>query len=490
LAQAVKAQVGPERRRRESALRRSHPQEAARCRTPSMYSPCPVGFMVQAGVQPFQLLCADAWEETPHVMAWSTAATDGTAPSPGPGWPGLGEWTITSEVGTAACDAEERATAGSRGSRRRRRRKAAAVRHGESPWAAAPSAPGPVTASTSADLPQVGTWIRRMPAVSEEQSRVESEAESEATAEAATDGASSPEGKGEDLGDPLELAESSERSSEVVSRLEMGDRAEQRNVLNWLLPAARQLALSRHGCRAVQKALEVAGGPGRDKLVTALEPHAVELYESLHGNHVLTKIVEMMPSASLRPLIGRLVEKGPTVVARHRFGCRVLERLIEHCSETEIGGLVDEIIADSEAVSRHPYGNFVIQHLLEHGMPHRRAEILRKLNGFVPQLAMHRTASHVVQRALDFGSEDQQRAIVGALLKAEGTASLVEVACTRYGSFVVEQLAGLLRGATWGEEVLRRLNQGLPELGKTPFGLRVVDKFGLQVHPGAAAAAP
>jgi len=293
---------------------------------------------------------------------------------------------------------------------------------------------------------------------------------------------------GEHLGDPLGLGESPRKSSEVLERLEHGSPTQRSQVLEWLLKAARPLALSKSGTRVVQRALEVAGGPGRDALVAELAPHAVELYESLHGNHVLTKVVEMMPSAALGPLIERLVERGPTAVARHRFGCRVMERLIEHCSETELGGLLDEIVAESGTLCRHPYGNFVVQHLLEHGTVRRQRDIMAQLLGSVPQLAMHRTASHVVQRALYYSEEEQRLAIVDAMLQAESPNSLVEVACSRYGSFVVEQLAGMRTPRS--EEVYRCISNGIPELVNSQFGIRVASRFGFEVQTAGVASVP
>mmetsp|Transcript_59529 Transcript_59529/g.153296 ORF Transcript_59529/g.153296 Transcript_59529/m.153296 type:complete len:465 (-) Transcript_59529:586-1980(-) len=282
-----------------------------------------------------------------------------------------------------------------------------------------------------------------------------------------------------------ELVEHQEKCSELVAKLEAADSAEKKRIIEWLLPVAMQLALSRCGCRVVQKALEAQGSAGRNLLVAELEPNTVELYESLHGNHVLTKMIEMMPSAALRPIVDRLWEKGATSVARHRFGCRVFERLIEHCNETEIGALLDQIVADSEALCRHQYGNFVVQHLLEHGSALRRNAILARLLPDIPALAMHRTASHVVQRALDYSDEEGQAAIVNQLLWAANPGSLIEVAGSRYGSFVAEQLNTLKMPNNQGlsDEVARRFADNIAELGKSNFGNRVVECFGLEVPP-------
>merc|ERR1740139_1532410 len=102
--------------------------------------------------------------------------------------------------------------------------------------------------------------------------------------------------------------------------------------------------------------------------------------------------------------------------------------------------MVDEFVNRSEELSRHQYGNFVIQHLLEHGSCFRRAGVLQRLLPFLPYLSTHRTASHVVQQALNHSSAEGRQALVEALLQAEPPYMLVQLAASRYGSYVVEAL--------------------------------------------------
>lgn len=270
------------------------------------------------------------------------------------------------------------------------------------------------------------------------------------------------------------VGESQERSGEILERLEVADRIERSQLIGWISKAARPLSLSKWGCRVVQKALEVASSTDRDALVAKLDGFVEDLYDSPHGNHVLSKIVEVMPSASIGCVIAKLVGKG-TTVARHRFGCRVLERLIEHCDESQIGTLIDEIVAESAALSKHAYGNFVVQHLMEH-LPSRRASILEGMLQDLPMLGNHRHGSHVVQKVMEHCDEEGKEAIISALLHAESPNTLVEVACSRYGSFVVEQLAGMSEA---GNEVKQAIVDGRDRLSDSPFGFRVLEHFDL-----------
>lgn len=246
--------------------------------------------------------------------------------------------------------------------------------------------------------------------------------------------------------------------------------------IDWIADGAVTLAFAKHGCRVVQKAIDVAGAPERERIALKLQPHVVELCESMHGNHVLAKLVEVLPPSA----VGFVAEKlrGCEVkTAKHRFGCRIWERLIEHCADdSQMRVALDAIVTEAATLCRHPYGNFVVQHLLEHGSPERQTALLALLLPELPLLASHRTASHVVQKALDFAGETGERAIVLRLLGGEPPHSLEEVACTRYGSFVVEQI--ILKSSAWAEgEVSARLTPCLLQLSASQFGKRVADKI-------------
>lgn len=244
----------------------------------------------------------------------------------------------------------------------------------------------------------------------------------------------------------------------------------------------RAMALSKDTCREVQRRLEEASGPVRDAIFAALVPHTVELYESPHGNHCLTKAIEVMPSQSLGPLIQQIESRGVLAVAKHRFGCRLMERLTEHCTKREMASLINVFIQSAEELARHDYGNFVIQHLLEHGDEDSRIAVLQRLLPNLPMLSMHRKASHVVQCALKFCSMDAQRAIVESILRAQSPYSLEEIADSRYGSYVAEELLPAMRYLEHPEplqETLGRLAAALPDRQTSMYFIRVAARFGL-----------
>lgn len=281
-----------------------------------------------------------------------------------------------------------------------------------------------------------------------------------------------------------DLAEDAELCNELASALDGGS-CDSGEALRWILPELLPLSLAPLSCRVIQKLLEYTGGHDRDLLADALIPHMVTLYESRHGNYVITKVIEVMPSTALRPIIDRIRAKH-TVVARHRFGCRLLERLIEHATEEDMGELVDQYVAEAEDLCRHQFANFVIQHLLEHGSEDRKARILRRMLPTVRHLSQHRTASHVVQRALANCSPQDKCELVQAIVGSRPRA-VAELAATRYGSFVVEELLSIPFAA---EHVIRCLREAPESLKQLPAFVRIAAACGLGPPAPARADVP
>lgn len=223
-----------------------------------------------------------------------------------------------------------------------------------------------------------------------------------------------------------------------------------------------------------QKAVEFAWGADRKTLLEALQPHIMELCTSPFGNLVLSKVVQVMPSAWLNCIIEAFSGKVLSI-ARHRYGGRLLERLIEHCNEDQISCLLDEIVADAESLSQHSSGNFVVQRALEHGTSAQVMEIMRRLCARTESMSQHRYGSHVVECALGRGDETGRDMLVQALL---GDCDVVGVACSRFGVLVIERLADL---PTSHDIVKERLIGGLHFLEVSRFGRRVLDAFNVTI---------
>jgi len=215
--------------------------------------------------------------------------------------------------------------------------------------------------------------------------------------------------------------------------------------LDWVQNSFWPLALTKRGCRIVQKAIDVGTPAYQQLLVEKLHGRVDECMASPHTNYVLQKFIEIMPPERTQFVLTELQGKG-TQVARHRFGCRIFQRLIEHCSPEQTEQLINEVLSDAASLCRHQYGNFVIQHILQHGSASQRSTIAAVVGEDIIRFAKHRIASHVVSCTMVHCPQEDVQHLTHAVLHDAG--QLADLSRREYGSFVVREVnraARLLR---------------------------------------------
>jgi hypothetical protein len=135
-------------------------------------------------------------------------------------------------------------------------------------------------------------------------------------------------------------------------------------------------------------------------------------------------------------------------MARHRYGCRILSRLVEFDAEGEgTLALFAEILAsDVVKLCNHDYGHHVVNQIMECGPPHLRMRIVGALaaEGDVVHCAKQRNASQVIERGLRHGSQED-RTLLAAFLLAQ-PASFGALVCHVYGVHVARALLQLPPG--------------------------------------------
>jgi len=229
--------------------------------------------------------------------------------------------------------------------------------------------------------------------------------------------------------------------------------------------------------RAVQYLLEKLPMKDQVALVTALHGHVRNAINSPYANYVVQKVVELMTPAQASFIIEELLGNAGAV-ARHRFGCRVLCRVLEHCSmgNEHVTALVDEILSDTPALCRHTFGNYVMQHVLEFGAPEQRHIIATALLRDV-RSAKNRNASHVLEKALEVCLPDDQRALAEHLLSSPHPLDLLTLAEHQFGCFVVRALLRL--PGHFAQETRACLEPHVSKLEASRHGRKVLEEFRL-----------
>jgi pumilio RNA-binding family len=82
-------------------------------------------------------------------------------------------------------------------------------------------------------------------------------------------------------------------------------------------------------------------------------------------------------------------------LSTHPYGCRVIQRILEHCLPEQTMPILKEMHDQTERLVQDQYGNYVIQHVLEHGTSEDRNKIVMELRGHILPLSQHKFARFV-----------------------------------------------------------------------------------------------
>lgn len=201
------------------------------------------------------------------------------------------------------------------------------------------------------------------------------------------------------------------------------------------------LSQDRAGCRQVQCALEESKRETCQAIASELRGHVWEAVEHCHANFVLQRCIERLSSHGSQWIIDELQRLGSaTYLATHRFGCRIFERLLEHCTAEQVHPLVDELLCDNVgAICADQFGNYVFQHLLEHLVDEgQRRRLMEALVMNVGWMCTDYYAAGVVSHALVHCSVEEKRVLGSALL--EHPDQLLQMVTQRFGRLIVERL--------------------------------------------------
>jgi len=240
--------------------------------------------------------------------------------------------------------------------------------------------------------------------------------------------------------------------------------------------SVRRLCFESTGCRVIQQALKVGGKTYVTELVEELHGSVLEAASSPHANYVLQAVIAQVPTELVKFIIQEI--KGKAVeVARHRYGCRILCRLLEHSpsNESSVHMLVDEILEDPVKMCRHTYAHHVMNSIMEHGIPEQRQIVAAAVKQDLLANACGRTASYVVEKILLYGSQCDREEVTAKLCNPENIVWLGQSEC---GGFVVRTMASM-PATSFSKDVMGLVQAGAEQLAMTKYGKRLLQDLGL-----------
>ncbi len=95
-------------------------------------------------------------------------------------------------------------------------------------------------------------------------------------------------------------------------------------------------------------------------MVQELDGHVLKCVKDQNGNHVVQKCIECVDPVALQYIVDSFHGQVFSL-STHPYGCRVIQRILEHCTVEQTKPLLDELHEHTESLVQDQYGNYVIQ---------------------------------------------------------------------------------------------------------------------------------
>ena len=159
-----------------------------------------------------------------------------------------------------------------------------------------------------------------------------------------------------------------------------------------------------------------------------------------NGNHVVQKAIERIPAEHIQFIVNAF--QGEVCKnATHPYGCRVIQRMLEHCEEPTRLAILQELHSCASTLISDQYGNYVTQHLIQHGRPEDRRKIINLVISNLVKFSKHKFASNVVEKSIEFGALEERLQIVQKLTMTNerGESPVQTLIRDQYGNYVVRK---------------------------------------------------
>ncbi|KAJ6845920.1 pumilio-like protein 1-like [Iris pallida] len=265
---------------------------------------------------------------------------------------------------------------------------------------------------------------------------------------------------------------------------EHGSAAQRRELADQLTGHVLTLSLQMYGCRVIQKAIEVVDLDQQTRMVAELDGHVMRCVRDQNGNHVIQKCIECIPQDAIQFIVSSFYDQ-VVILSTHPYGCRVIQRVLEHCDDPKTQQIMmDEILLSVCMLAQDQYGNYVVQHVLEHGKPHERTSIIKKLAGQIVQMSQQKFASNVVEKCLTFGGPVERQILVNEMLgTTDENEPLQAMMKDQFANYVVQKVLETCDDQQ-RELILSRIKVHLNALKKYTYGKHIVARVEKLVAAG------
>ena len=227
---------------------------------------------------------------------------------------------------------------------------------------------------------------------------------------------------------------------------EHGDQMQKAALVKKMKGHVYALSTQTYACRVVQKALGHILVAQQIELMQELDGKVMECIKCENGNHVIQVAIEQVPLEHI-PFMIDAVQHDVQYLSMHKYGCRVIQRMLEHAKDDILIWLIPELHKCSALLIADQFGNYVPAHIVEKGCPEDRNKIIAVVQSNLVQYSKQKFASHVVEKCIRFGADHQRKDFMRLLcsMNERGENELEHLIRDGFANYVVQSLLETLQ---------------------------------------------
>merc|ERR1712060_1007178 len=190
-----------------------------------------------------------------------------------------------------------------------------------------------------------------------------------------------------------------------------------------------------------------------------------------------------MPPMSLGFIIDGLNDNAERM-AGHVYGCRVIQRLFEHCMPQQLEGMLGRFLNSIAKLARDNHGNYVVQSILEKGKKEDKRWIIDVIHKDFLDFAKNKVASNIVEKCFEIATigadaeflKEARGALFRKMLGDHGdpNSPLRQLLLDKFGNCTVQCVIKHIHG-TERETLRERIITAEPELQGSTNVRQIID---------------
>jgi hypothetical protein len=170
-------------------------------------------------------------------------------------------------------------------------------------------------------------------------------------------------------------------------------------------------------------------------------------------------------------------------LSSHPYGCRVVQRILEHCTDSQKGVILEELRSCCSELVQDCYGNYVIQFVMQHGWDADRAVLIKEVQEHLLDFSQHKFASNVVEKCIQFANKKDRDEMIWTIINvtfdinnpvdSKGHCVLESMVRDPYANYVVQKVIDVSDERQRGA-IVRYVKDNIHQLRKYTYGKHII----------------